>query len=188
MRSIIAAAAASLGLALAPAASASMNGGACSASATASFTPGLTLASAPFSYTIAGTLANCQAGNAQPASDSPGSGTIFTPEPATGTGGCATRQDGGTLVVAWHDGRTTVISYAVTGVGPVDHLTGYVLASYTVAGGTTSITYTTDEPATPVNDTVEAVLAAQPGGGPTACQSGLKTATLTGAVGFGSPY
>jgi hypothetical protein len=81
-----------------------------------------------------------------------------------------------------------VISYAVTGVGPVDHLTGYVLASYTVAGGTTSITYTTDEPATPVNDTVEAVLAAQPGGGPTACQSGLKTATLTGAVGFGSPY
>ena len=185
MRSIIAAAASTLGLALAPAAGASTNGGACSVSATASFTPGLTLVSAPFSYTIAGTLANCQAGNAQPASEGPGSGTIFTPAPATGTGGCATRQDGGTLVVAWHDGHTTVISYAVTGSGPIDHLTGYVLASYTVAGGTT---YTTDEPATPVNDTVEAVLAAQPGGGPTACQSGLKTATLTGAVGFGSPY
>ncbi len=188
MKSITAAAAATVALAMAPTAGASTNGGACSVSATASFTPGLTLTSGPFSYTIAGTLANCQAGNAQPASDSPGGGTISTAEPATGTGGCATRQDRGTLVVAWQDGRTTVISYAVTGSGPVDHLTGYVLASYTVTSGTTSTTYTTNQPATPVNDTVEALLAAQPGGGPTACQSGVKTAALTGAVGFGSPY
>src|SRR5581483_2098736 len=72
MRSITAAAAATVALAMAPTAGASTNGGACSVSATASFTPGLTLTSGPFSYTIAGTLANCQAGNAQPASDSPG--------------------------------------------------------------------------------------------------------------------
>jgi hypothetical protein len=149
-------------------------------SATAAFSPPLTVASGRFRYTLRGSLSDCHAGNASGRADGAPAGTIFTAEPAAGQGGCTDSSAQGTAVIEWSDGNTTVVPFATVADGAGLHFTGYVAYSHT--------TYTTNEPSTPINDSVEGGLALAPNGGPAACRTGVRTAMLTGLLGFGSPF
>jgi hypothetical protein len=178
-------------LALAPSAMAAPNGGLCQLTGTANFAPpGLTTSSAPFSYTFSGTLTNCHSGSSAGLNSTPTGGTVFTPDPVSGSGGCATSTTGGVAIVQWNDQNTTVVKYTTTGALAAVVQQGSVVASYT---STTQkdplgnpITYTTNEPSTPVGDSAGGVLTFSPSS-PTACQSGVTSAAINGAIGTGSP-
>lgn len=176
-------------LAMAPSALATANGGSCSLQGTASFGTPLTAgpAASPFTYTFSGNLSNCQSGNASSgAGGGPTSGTIFTPDPVSGSGSCVNSTTGpGVAVVNWSDGLATVESYTTSGALAAVAQQGKVIASYTSttqkdASGN-PITYTTTEPATPVGDSGAGTLAFQPPS-PTSCTTGVSTAAITGQI------
>jgi hypothetical protein len=177
-----------LALALAPSAMAAPNGGLCQLTGSANFaSPGLTTSSVPFSYTFSGTLTNCHSGSSGGLNSTPTGGNVFTPDPASGTGGCATSTTSGVAIVQWNDGDTTVVKYTTTGAAAAVVQQGSVIASYTTTSGTTPTTYTTNEPSTPVGDSAGGVLTFNPTAGPTACQTGVTSAAINGAIGTGSP-
>ena len=80
-------------------------------------------------------------------------------------------------MIRWNDGNTTVVPFAAVADGPAVHFTGYVAYSHTWGAAT----YTTNEPSTPINDSVEAPLAF-------ACPAGASSAAVTGLLGVGSPF
>jgi hypothetical protein len=174
-------------LALAPSAMAAPNGGLCQLTGSASFAPpGLGLGSAPFTYTFSGTLTNCHSGSSGGLNSKPTGGTVFTPDPASGTGGCGTSTTSGVAIVQWNDGNTSVINYTTTGAAAAVVQQGSVISSYTTTSTTTPTTYTTNEPSTPVGDSAGGVLTFNPGS-PTACSTGVTSAAINGVIGTGSP-
>ena len=116
------------------------SGGACQLAGTASFTPGLTSNSGNFTYTFSGTLTGCQSNN-----NSPGSGTVSTLVPASGTGSCSNSTTNGYSVSKWADGNQTIVQYSTTGAGALVVLQGTVVQSVMIG----STTYSTTEPTTP---------------------------------------
>jgi hypothetical protein len=167
-------------LALAPSAMATPHGGVCQLSGTATFGTPLTVSSQPFTYTFSGTLSSCQS------TGGPSGGNIFTPNSATGTGGCVSSTTNGIAVVQWSSGTTTVEQYSTTGAAAAVALQGKVIASTTGPGPNgTTITYTTNEPSTPVGDSAGGLVTFNPSNGPTGCNSGVPSAAINGAVGTG---
>lgn len=183
-------------LTMAAPAIAAPNGGVCQLTGTANFGgAGLTVNSSPFTYNFSGTLTNCHSGTSSGLNGGPTGGTIQTVGSGTynalGNGGCASSTTSGVAVVNWNDGDTSVVKYTTTGAAAAVVQQGSVVSSYQYQSGTDSLgnpvytTYTTNEPATPVGDSAGGVLTFNPGS-PTACQTGVSTAAINGAIGTGS--
>ena len=156
------------------------SGGACQLAGTASFTPGLTSSSQSFTYTFSGNLTGCQSNNG-----APGSGTVSTLEPATGTGSCSNSTTAGYSISQWADGLQTIVKYTTTGAGALVVLQGTVVPSVTV--GTT--TYSTTEPSTPAGASAlgELTFSTASPTGVTACNTsaGLPSAVINGFIEIG---
>ena len=195
---------------------AATGGGACQLAGTANFdAPGLTATGGNFTYSFSGALSGCNsnvsgapakgtiaAGNAYTQTVSgtdpttgPWSVTYALPQ-ATGSGGCAQSTTAGTSVTTWPDGTKTVATYNTTGAAAAVGLQGTVVASATLkevsstgtvpAGTPTTSTVTSTNTTFPTGDGVAGLLAFQVAD-PTACQTGVRTAGISGAVGLGSP-
>lgn len=190
-------------------------GGACQLDGTANFDPpGLTATGGNFSYSFTGTLSSCNsnlsgapaqgkiaAGKAYTATVSgtdpitgPWSVTYALPQ-STGTGGCAQSSTQGTSVTTWPDGSTTVATYTTTGAAAAVTLQGSVVASAPMpevsstgvvpAGTPTTHTVSTTNATYPAGDGVAGQLVFSVSD-PTACQTGVASAGISGAVGLGS--
>ena len=196
--------------------SAATGGGECQLAGTANFDPpGLTAAGGNFSYSFSGALSSCSsnvsgaptqgtiaAGNAYTQTVSgtdpttgPWSVTYALPQ-ATGSGGCAQSTTAGTSVTTWPDGTKTVATYTTSGALAAVALQGTVVASATLnevsstgtvpAGTPTTATVSSTNTTFPAGDGVAGSLVFQVAD-PTACQTGVTTAGISGAVGIGSP-
>jgi len=186
-----------IALATAPAALAAANGGVCQLTGQANFaSPGLTVNSSPFTYNFSGTLTNCHSGTTAGLNGGPTGGTIQTIGPgtfnATGSGGCVSSTTSGVALVTWNDNDTTVVKYTTTGALAAVVQQGSVIASYQYQTGTDPTTgqpiyatYTTNEPATPVGDSAGGLLTFNPGS-PTACNTGVTSAAINGAIATGA--
>lgn len=180
-------------MAIAPAAMATANGGMCQLTGTANFGgSGLTLTSSPFTYTFSGNLSNCHSGSTGGLNSTPTGGTIATLGTATGSGSCGTSTTAGVAAVNWNDGDTSVVQYTTSGAAAAVVQQGKVLSSYTYQSGVDSsgnpimTTVTTNEPSTPAGDSVLGLLTFNPTAGPTACNTGVTSAAINGAIGTGS--
>jgi len=189
--------------AAAPLSQASPGGGGCVLQGTASFNPGLTATdSGNFKYSFSGALNPCDSDPSQ--SNPPSSGAVSAgkiikvagaryQEPIpTGTGSCASGSTKGIALVVWNDKTQTVISYTTQSA------TGGVFF-----GGTQNQAFATVIPSVKLKK-VGAVgsytfkttrykggggigsLTVSPNPDPTACNTGVKSAGITGFVGIGS--
>lgn len=185
---------------------AATGGGECSLAGTANFDPpGLMATSGNFTYNFSGALTGCNSNTSAPATGTVYAGKAFTytvtttgytanytlPE-ATGSGGCAQSTTAGTSVTQWADGTYTIATYTTTGALAAVELQGTVVASTTL--NLVSFTGTTTPPSTvtlangpdfPVGDGVVGQLVFQTSD-PTACQTGLTSASISGVLGLGS--
>jgi hypothetical protein len=182
-------------LALSPPAFAQSVGG-CQLQGTASFSPGLNNNAQDFEYSFNGNLSDCQSTEAGvPTSGTVSAGEIITingqqfQEPASsGNGGCTNSTTGGTAIVNWSDGTTTVVSYSTTGAAAAVVLQGAVIDSVLLPavnpqpGEPTATTVTTTRYA---GASAQGLLAFQPPD-PTACETttGVTSAGISGAVGL----
>lgn len=171
-----------------------VSGGGCVLQGTANFHNPLGQNAGPFAYDFSGALSNCQATPAGPASGTVTAGQVLTiagvkyQEPIPqGSGSCANGTTGGTAIVQWSDGGTTVENYTTTSVAAAVALQGSVVPSVTlqpVAGqtGATPITLTTNR----FNgDSAAGALIF--GADPTKCAANnLTSASITGSIGQGS--
>lgn len=186
-------------------------GGACALNGTANFDGGgLTATSAPFTYNFAGDLSSCNSNNNAPATGTVKAGSAYQvtvpyavngvtysatyalPEPS-GTGSCAQSTTSGFAVSTWSDGTNTVISYDTTGAAAEIVLQGTVVPSVQ----TVLVSFTGPTPPTAAAPSVSSGpdFAVDDGAlgqlvfstsTPQACQTGLSSATISGAVGIGS--
>jgi len=167
-------------LAAAPAAMATANGGGCVLQGTAKFSPNITGTTSNITYTFSGTLSNCHSGSTSGLNSGPSGGAISTPEPVALNGSCTSSTSSGIAIVNWNDNDTTVVQYSTTGYAAAVDQTGTVLPSW--KDPATGTTYTTNEPATPANDSAQGLLTfgtttpqnCAPGG------SGLSSASING--------
>ena len=120
------------------------------------------------------------------------SATYALPEP-TGTGSCGQSTTSVFAVSTWSDGTNTVISYNTTGAGAEIALQGTVVPSVQ----TVLVSFTGPTPPTAAAPSVASGpdFAVDDGAlgqlvfstsTPQACQTGLTSATISGAVGIGS--
>ena len=186
-------------------------GGACALNGTANFDGnGLTATSAPFTYNFTGDLSSCSSNTNAPAAGTVRAGAAYQvavpytvngitysatyalPEPS-GTGSCAQSTTSGFAVSTWSDGTDTVLSYNTTGAGAEIVLQGAVvpsvqteLVSFTgPTPPTTAAPSVSSGPDFAVGDGVFGQLAFSTST-PQACQTGLTSASIAGAVGIGS--
>jgi hypothetical protein len=110
---------------------------------------------------------------------------------ATGTGGCAESTTSGTALASWADGTSTVITYTTTGAAVAVELQGTVVPSVTL------VLVSATGPTPPPPPTISSGPDFASGDGsigqlvfttssPTACQTGLPSATINGVIGIGS--
>lgn len=196
--------------------SAATGGGECQLAGTANFDPpGLTAAGGNFTYSFTGALSSCNSNvSGAPTQGTIAAGKVYTqtvsgtdpttgpwsvtyalPQ-ATGSGGCAQSTTAGTSVTTWPDGTKTVATYTTSGAAAAVALQGTVVASATLnevsstgtvpAGTPTTATVSSTNTTFPAGDGVAGSLVFQVAD-PTACQTGVTTAGISGAVGFGSP-
>ena len=191
------------------AAGAATGGGECSLSGTANFDgAGLTLSSSSFSYNFSGALSGCNSNTTAPATGQVSAGTAYEttlsyacgtstcsavyslPEP-TGTGSCASSTTSGISVAAWPDGTDTVVSYSTTGALAAVELQGTVVPSVSMVlvsdtGGTPPAPPVVSSGADfPAGDGAVGQLVFSPSS-PTACQTGVTSAGISGVIGLGS--
>lgn len=154
-----------------------------------------------FTYGFSGTLANCQN---TPATATVAAGQDITvggvkvrlPR-ATGNGGCTASHTDGKSVVQWADGTLSIISYSTDGAAAAVALQGSVIGSLTVpvidpvtnqqavdpvTGALVTKTLTSTRFS---GDYAGGALAFQPAS-PTDCQTGVKTAGISGIIGTGN--
>jgi hypothetical protein len=158
---------------------AATNAGGCQLHGSADFAPPLTNTAQSFTYSFSGVVTNCQSSAGGATSGTVFAGTNGLPVPS-GNGSCASSTTGGTAVVQWIDGTTTVIQYTTTGAAAAVALQGSVIGSVTSSTGTT---YTTTRYA---GDSALGTVAFEPPD-PTACDgAGVTSAGIDGVVGLGS--
>src|SRR5881397_3193829 len=124
-------------------------------------------------------------------------GPVLYQEPIPqGSGSCGSSTTAGTALVAWNDGKNTVIDYATTGALAAVQLQGTVIASMTLtlvassvpAGYTAPPTYiiNTDESAFPTGEQSLALLTFSPTTTDQNCETvGVSAADINGVVGIG---
>jgi hypothetical protein len=209
---LVAALAGPVSWAAAPA-QAATGGGECQLAGTAHFDPpGLTATGGSFTYNFSGALSSCNSNvSGAPTSGTVAAGAAYTvtssgtdtsgpwsvtyalPE-STGTGGCAQSQTQGVSIATWSNG-TTIVDYTTTGAAAAVELQGTVASTATLVevsstgtpptGTPTTDTVGSTSPSFPVGDGVVGQLAFSTTT-PQACQTGLSTAGISGAVGLGS--
>jgi hypothetical protein len=168
---------------------------------------GLSLAN--FTYSFSGDLSGCGSSTgAAPATGTVMAGKAYTvtqsytcgtstcsatyalPE-ASGTGTCAQSTTSGYAVAFWPDSTATVVSYSTTGAVAAVELQGSVVPSVTMVlvsstGGTPPPPpVVSSGPDYPAGDSAFGQLVFSTSD-PSACQTGLTTADISGVVGFGS--
>jgi hypothetical protein len=158
-----------------PAQASDPHGVTCGLTGSATFKPGLTTTAADGSFSFTGDLAGCQSTDATVTD-----GTVK----ATGAGNssCAEGTAAGTAIISWSNKKTTVVSFTTQNVAAAVQVSTTVIKSTKVG----TITYTTDESATPVGDSGLGALAFQ--ADPTQCNTatGLTTADFQGQIGSGN--
>ncbi|MHB8340115.1 MAG: hypothetical protein ACYDB7_02945 [Mycobacteriales bacterium] len=191
---VLATATAALGAAFAGVpAFAGPGGGTCTLQGTANFSGGgLTTTSQSLTYSFTGTLSSCQsnvggvATGAITAGDQIKINGVTYQEPlASLTGSCSSSTTSGTSIVQWSDGTYTVIAYTTTGAGATVALQGSVIKDVVLTGGPNNTTYTLATTGVyPVNDSAVGALVF--GANPTACATGVTSASITGQTGIGA--
>jgi hypothetical protein len=187
--------------------------GGCALNGTATFggagltvnTPnGTDVLGATFTYAFDGTLSSCNDTGSGPSTGKLSAGeripidgvTVQEPK-ANGGGGCTTSQTTGTAIVQWADKSLTIVDYTTRGALAAVGLNGDVRSSITLPvidsqTGKQAVDPTTGQPVVDTlhttrfdGDSALGALAFQPAN-PTDCQTGVKTATITGALGIGN--
>lgn len=188
-------------------------GGGCQLAGSANFDPpGLTATGGNFTYNFTGNMSSCNSNiSGGPTSGTVAAGKAYTatvsgtdttgawsvtyalPE-ATGTGGCAESQTQGVAIATWSNG-TTVVDYTTSGGGAAIELQGSVAPSATLnevsstgtppTGTPTTFTVSSTSPSFAAGDTVAGQLVFSTTS-PQACQTGLSTAAINGAIAIGS--